>query len=694
MLRIARCYLFTNALKKTLHVKNIISVVNRTPNTRKFTTLFRKVTFPHHQQWKIVFRIFRIFTSQKSKITLSIALTGCYMVIYKRINSSYCFPYKKPTRIEEDSEKNDSKFEWRVFLNFLYPDLFYFIIAVIGSVVVAIVNTYLPVATGNLLDEVMRVNAHAQGVLRDILPLVMGKAIKIAVLYSLQGGLTFLAISALTIMGERMSRRLRTELFKSLIEQDIEFFDNHKTSELVSRLSSDIQDLKSGFKLLIGQGIRNSIQTIGCAINIFLLSKELSLTITASVLLIVFIGSIFGSVLRKWSRQAQAQTSNTLAIADESLSNIRTVRSLGREKFEEEKFEDKLEDVFHLNNRLGLGIAAFQGVSSVVINGLFLVVLAHGGSLIAGNHFSPGNMLSVVVATQTLQRSLGSLSILFGQVIRGWTGGSRVFEYISIKPTIPVSGGVKLKEREIVGIIEFRDVLFGYPTRKEQDILHEFNLTLEPGKVTALWGPSGAGKSTVASLLQRFYDPEEGGIYLDGVNYKYLDATWLRGNVLGVISQEPILFATSVKENIKYGKTNATDEEIVEAAKIANAHDFIANFPDGYDTELGERGLLISAGQKQRIAIARAFLRDPKILILDEATSALDPVSEKLVQDALNKLVKKRTVLVISHRESIVKNADKIVLLSHGKVLKQGTYAEIYWALYEKDIKDIKDKIN
>ena len=685
MLKITRCYLSTNIFTNSFSVRNfafVVSKVNRRmPNTRNFTPLFTKLPFTHLQVWK---QLTRSFTSARNKLYLSITISGCCIILYKKLQTSHCLSYKKPTR-KEESSISDSKFEWRIFWDFLYPDWFYLLLSILGSIAVAIVTTYLPVATGGLLDEVMRLNDETQGVVRDIIPHIMGKAIKIAVLYSLQGGLTFLAISALTVMGERMSHRLRTELFRSLIQQDIAFFDNNKTSELVSRLSSDVQDLKSGFKLLIGQGLKNSIQTIGCALNIFLLSKELSLTITGSIMLMVFVGSVFGAVLRKWSRDAQAKIAGTIATADESLSNIRTVRSLGMEKFEEKKFNDKLEEVLYLNNRLGLGIAAFQGVSSVVINSLFLAVLAHGSTLVASN------MLSVVVATQTLQRSLGSLSVLFGQVIRGWTGGSRVFEYISVRPTIPVEGGVKLDERELIGNVEFRDVTFRYPTRRDQEIINGLNITLEAGQVTALWGPSGAGKSTIAALIERFYDPQEGGIYLDGVNYTDLDATWLRGDILGVISQEPILFATSVRENIKYGRTDATDEEVMEAAKIANAHDFISKFPDGYDTELGERGLLISAGQKQRIAIARAFLRNPKILILDEATSALDPVSEKLVQDALSKLVKNRTVLVISHRESIIRNADKIVLLSHGRVLKQGSYDEIYEEMHENDV---RDKIN
>ena len=690
MLKITRCYLSTNIFANSCNVRKfafVITKVNRRmPNTRKFAPLSTKLSFTNLQVWKQL-----TSTRIRNKLYLSVTLTGCCIILYKQLKTSHCLSYKKPTRTEEEPSISHSKFEWSIFWEFLYPDLFYLLLSILGSIAVAIVTTYLPVATGGLLDEVMRLNAETQGVVRDIVPQIMGRAVKIAVLYSLQGALTFLAISALTVMGERMSQRLRTELFKSLIQQDIAFFDNNKTSELVSRLSSDVQDLKSGFKLLIGQGLKNSIQTIGCALNIFLLSKELSLTITGSIMLMVFVGSVFGAVLRRWSRDAQVKVAGTLASADESLSNIRTVRSLGMEKFEEKRFNEKLEEVLYVNNRLGLGIAAFQGVSSVVINALFLVVLAHGSNLVAGNRFSPGNMLSVVVATQTLQRSLGSLSILFGQVIRGWTGGSRVFEYISIKPTIPVEGGIKLDERELVGNIEFRDVMFRYPTRRDQEILNGLNITLEAGQVTALWGPSGAGKSTVAGLIERFYDPQEGEIYLDGVSYKNLDATWLRGNVLGVINQEPILFATSVKENIKYGRVGATDEEVMEAAKTANAHEFISKFPDGYDTELGEKGLLVSAGQKQRIAIARAFLRNPKILILDEATSALDPVSEKLVQDALNKLVKNRTVLVISHRESIIRHADKIVLLSHGRVLKQGSYHEIYEEMHEDEV---RDKIN
>ena len=692
-----RSYVFT-PLRFVINSKRLLALTLRTKNP--FQHLFRFKRLNPLQSLQTlryltlarISKVFRSFSNRKTNLYISIIIPGCFIIVLKSCNTTQCLPYKKPSRIDEEfSDEKSASFNWKLFLAFLYPDMLCLFLAIIGSILVAILNTYLPIVTGTVLDEVMRMNLADQANFREILPDILRKAAKISLIYGLQGGLTFLSISALTVMGERMSHRLRNDLFKALIEQDIAFFDTHKTSELVSRFSSDVQDLKSGFKLLIGQGLKNTIQTVGCALSIFFLSKQLSFTITGSVAVMVVLGSMFGALLRKWSRSAQAKLSNTLALADESLGNIRTVRSLGREQLEEEKLKNELDDLSYLNTRLGLGIASFQGLSSVIINSLFIVVLAHGGAMVAGNQFSAGNMLAVMVSTQTLQRSLGSLSILFGQVIRGWTGGSRVFEYLTNTPKIPIGGGLKLEDKELKGNIEFRDVLFSYPTREDQDILNEFNLILEAGRVTALWGPSGAGKSTIAALLERFYDPQKGAIYLDGVDVRDLDATWLRGDVLGVISQEPVLFATTVKENIKYGKIDATDEEVIEASNFANAHDFISSFPDGYDTLLGERGLLISAGQKQRIAIARAFLRNPKILILDEATSALDPASERLVQDALNKLVKQRTVLVISHRESIVKHAHKIVLLSHGRVLKEGTYDQIYKEMHQQDI---KDKIN
>lgn len=273
------------------------------------------------------------------------------------------------------------------------------------------------------------------------------------------------------------------------------------------------------------------------------------------------------------------------------------------------------------------------------------------------------------------------------------TAGARVFEYIDRKPSVPLKGGKIIPHHTLFGDVAFKNVTFAYPSRPEQIVLRNFSLQVPRGKMVALCGVSGGGKSTVAALLERFYDVDQGSITVDNVDIRTLDPSWLRGRAIGFISQEPVLFATSIMENIRYGRPKATDEEVMEAAKSANAHEFISSFPQGYKTVLGERGVTISGGQKQRIAIARALIKNPTILILDEATSALDAESEKIVQEALDRVVKGRTVLVIAHRLSTIQNADLIAVLAGGVIAEVGTHESLkalhglYWDLIKQQEK-------
>ncbi|XP_048452165.1 mitochondrial potassium channel ATP-binding subunit-like [Rhincodon typus] len=275
------------------------------------------------------------------------------------------------------------------------------------------------------------------------------------------------------------------------------------------------------------------------------------------------------------------------------------------------------------------------------------------------------------------KRSLANISITFGQVIRGMSSGSRVFEFLILQSNIPLKGGFQIPSHALVGQVQFDNIDFSYPTRPGQVVLRNFNLTLPASKMVAIVGQSGAGKSTIASLLERFYDPDNGIITLDGYDIRTLDPQWLRSHVIGYISQEPVLFGTTIKENIRFGKPDASDEEVYEAARQANADGFIQSFPDGYMTVVGERGMSLSGGQRQRIAIARALVKNPCILVLDEATSALDAESERMVQDALDHIQKGRTVLVIAHRLSSIKAADVICVLANGRTKEVGTHAEL-----------------
>lgn len=330
---------------------------------------------------------------------------------------------------------------------------------------------------------------------------------------------------------------------------------------------------------------------------------------------VIFVGTLIGSVLRKLSKLAQAQTSKAMALADEGISNVRTVRAFAMEEIELSRYEKEVDKACHLNEWLGMGIGLFQSGTMLFLNGIVLSTLYYGGYMLTSQQLSPGDLMAFLVSTQTIQRSLGQMSLLFGQCVRGMSAGARVYEYINLKPTIPIEGGKRVPFHNLLGDVAFNAVGFTYPTRPDQKILSDFSLHIPGGKMVALVGTSGGGKSTVASLLERFYDCDTGSVTIDGIDIKKLDPKWLRGRCIGYINQEPVLFATSIKENIRYGRPDASDAEVYEAARSANAHDFIAKFPKGYETVVGERGVTVSGGQKQRIAIARALLKNPSILV-------------------------------------------------------------------------------
>ncbi|KAJ3594530.1 hypothetical protein NHX12_003837 [Muraenolepis orangiensis] len=459
--------------------------------------------------------------------------------------------------------------------------------------------------------------------------------------------------------------------------QDVAFFDANKTGQLVNRLTSDIQEFKSSFKLVISQGLRSLTQTVGCFVSLYIISPKLTGLTVVVLPCLVGAGALLGSFLRQLSRMAQEQVAKATGVADEALGNVRTVKAFAMEERELQLYAYEVDKSCEMNETLGNGIAVFQGLSNVALNCIVLGTIFAGGSLMAGDELSPGDLMSFLVASQTVQRSLASISILFGQVVRGLSSGARVFEYMTLEPSIQASGGGRIPYHSLTGRIDFRNISFSYPTRPGHEILKGFNLTLPPAKTVAIVGESGGGKSTVAALLERFYDPDEGVVMLDGLDIRTLDLSWLRGQVIGFINQEPVLFGSSVMENIRFGKPEATDAEVVHAATQANAHRFITSFPDGYSTVVGERGVTLSGGQKQRIAIARALIKNPSILVLDEATSALDAESERVVQEALDRATKGRTVLIIAHRLSTIQGADLICVMSNGRIVEAGTHLEL-----------------
>ncbi|NXR11548.1 ABCB8 protein, partial [Semnornis frantzii] len=591
-------------------------------------------------------------------------------------------------------------FDWPRFWTFLRPQLLALSAAVLLALGAALLNVRIPVLLGQLVNVVARcARGQVSGYLRE----VQQPALRLLAVYCLQVGtgtlggwgfpglppgltrcvqglLTFGYLALLSRVGEQVAGSMRKELFMSLLRQDVVFFDANRTGQLVSRLTADIQEFKSSFKMAISQGLRSGTQTAGCFVSLYLLSPKLTTLLLLTLPVLVGTGALIGAALRSLSRQAQEQVAKATGVADEVLGNVRTVRAFAMEEQQAGLYCTEVENASQLSQRLGLGIAAFQGLSNLALNGIVLGTIFVGGSLMAGDELSPGDLMSFLVASQTVQRSgqpLAPHTLSPTQVVRGLSAGARVFELLALEPSMGLRGGDTIPYHSLLGRIRFHRVYFSYPTRPGYPVLQDFSLTLPPCHTVAIVGPSGGGKSTVAALLERFYEPTQGTITLDGHDIATLDPSWLRGHVIGFISQEPVLFGTTILENIRFGKPGASDAEVYAAAQLANADGFIRSFPDGYQTVVGERGMALSGGQKQRIAIARALLKDPPVLILDEATSALDAQSEQLVQEALDRAAAGRTVLLIAHRLSTIRGADLIVVLAQGRVAEAGTHEEL-----------------
>ncbi|XP_061384305.1 mitochondrial potassium channel ATP-binding subunit isoform X1 [Danaus plexippus] len=609
-------------------------------------------------------------------------------------SNSSVFCKALPSRIIQRRPKyneDSSKFDWKRFWEYLLPHKWLLTAAVASALAVAFLNVYIPAMLGVIVNILagMRSNPTI-----DFIDEIKLPALKLISLYIGQAAFTFLYIHLLAQVGERVAAQMKQDLFGSILQQDIAFFDQERTGELVNRITVDVQDFKSSFKQTISGGLRAITQVVGSAVSLLVISPHLTGLTLICVPSVVIGGTFIGSLLRKLSREAQAQIEKTTLVAEEAISNIKTVRAFAGEDNEARMFRDECNAAAELSMELGLGVGLFQAGTNLFLNGMVLATMFLGGHLMSTGQMSAGDVMAFLVNAQTVQRSVAQLSLLFGSVVKGLSAGGRVFEYINKEPVMDTSGKRTIKYHEFHGDIEFKDVTFSYPTRPEAVILRNFNLKIPAGKTVAIVGTSGNGKSTIAALLERFYDVTQGSVTIDGVDVKEMDPRWLRGRALGLISQEPVLFATNVMENIRYGRPHASDDEVYQAAKTANADGFIRNFPDGYNTMVGERGMALSGGQKQRIAIARAVLKNPPVMILDEATSALDGASEQIVQAALERASVGRTVLVIAHRLSTVRSADVIVVLNKGQIVEMGTHDQLkklkghYWNLIKQQDQD------
>lgn len=603
---------------------------------------------------------------------------------------------------EEEDTSSDQHFDWKRLWTYLEPHLWELIGAVCAALIVAYINIRIPNLLGDLVNTLARyANTYVMDPINNSFVKDVSKpASNLLSLYMLQSGFTFMYIYLLSRVGEQMAAKMRQDLFTQIVVQDIAFFDENRTGELVNRLTADVQDFKTSFKQFVSQGLRSAAQLIGGSISLFMISPHMAAIALASVPCVVMFMTYLGKKLRSLSKSSQAQAERATGVCEEALSNIRTVRSSACEYREMQLFEAETNEAARLAQKLGYGIAIFQGLTNFFLNTLVLSTLFMGGHLMSTESLSPGALMAFLVASQGVQRSLAQGSILLGTMIRGMSAGSRVFEFLSLQPQVELLRGYIIPQERLHGEIRFENVSFAYPMRPDHLVLKDFSLTLRPGQTVALVGASGSGKSTIASLVERFYEPSAGNIKLDGYKLSDISPYWLRSNVLGFIEQQPVLFGTSILENIRYGKPDAGEEDVYAAARLSQSHDFVTALPDGYATHVGERGTQLSGGQRQRIAIARALLKNPRILILDEATSALDATSEAEVQKALDTVVQNRTTLVIAHRLSTIRNADLIVVLDQGRVVETGKHDELmgkrglYFELVrQQERRDIQEQV-
>lgn len=546
-------------------------------------------------------------------------------------------------------------YKWEYLLGFLF---------LLGSSGASLV---FPKLLGELVDY------GNKGTLGDEINRLAGILIIVLVFQSV---FAYFRIYLFVRVAEKTLADLRQSTYNHIIKLPMKFFQHRRVGELNSRISADISLLQDALTTTLAEFTRQIIIIIGGVTLMMITSWKLTIFMLMIMPAIMILTAVFGRYIRKLSKQAQSQVADSNTIVEETLQGIQSVKSFTNEFFEMQRYKAKTIDIA----KTGIKNGRLRGLfSSFVILGLFgtmVAVIWRGSMLISTGEIATGELFSFVIYTVFIGGTIGGMADVFARVQKFIGATEDLLEIMNETPEPLDEVKPGDSNQTIHGGIKFENLTFSYPSRAEAPVLKDINIEIKPDTLVALVGPSGAGKTTFTSLLLRLYDPTEGRILFDGIDSQQFSLSVLRSQ-MAIVPQDIFLFGGTIRENIAYGFTDASDEMIEDAARKANAWDFISSFPLGLDTLVGERGMQLSGGQRQRIAIARAVLKDPKILIMDEATSSLDSESERLVQQALEKLMKGRTSIVIAHRLATIRKADHIVVLENGRIIEQGTHAEL-----------------
>ena len=502
-----------------------------------------------------------------------------------------------------------------------------------------------------------------------------GLAIGLVFVFILNAAVTWARHYLMSWLGERVVADLRSKVYDKLLQQPLSWFHDRPSGELTGRLAADVGTIQSIVGSDLSMALRELVTLIGGLVMLFIQSWELTIGMLLIIPPVLLTGFIFGKRIRKMSGAAQDKLAETSAQVQESAAAISTVQAFRREGKEMQRYDHGVDDFF----KAALQLASWRGLFIATMSLLGWMAVASmlwlGGRQIIAGTLTAGDLTAFLLYTTMVAFSLGGLANLWGSLQSAAGATVRLFDILDRVPEIRDADDAVVMPPS-VGRLSFDNVTFSYPARKDTPVLDGVTLQVEPGETVAVVGRSGAGKSTMAALVYRFFDVDSGAVIVDGIDVKRARLSELRGR-LAIVSQDPVLFSGSIHDNIAYARPEASRDDVQQAAMRAHAHTFTLGFKDGYDTLIGERGVKLSGGQRQRLAIARALLADPRILILDEATSSLDGESESLVHDALQTLMKGRTTLVIAHRLSTVKDADRIVVLDRGKIVDVGSHHEL-----------------